>query len=81
MAERVETKAKRASHGIAVARGVARPETGDRPTAIEHERDTLKAELESARAQIALFEQQREQFVNRIDWMTDSLHSLLEDER
>ena len=54
---------------------------GDASSDLERERDTLKAELEAARAEIATLQQQRDQIVNRIDWIIDSLHTLLEDER
>jgi len=50
-------------------------------SALERERDSLKAELEVARARIAELEQQRELVVNRIDWIIDSLHSLIEDDQ
>ncbi len=53
----------------------------DTRSEIERERDILKAELETARAEIAALQQQRDQIVNRIDWIIDSLHTLLEDER
>jgi uncharacterized coiled-coil DUF342 family protein len=44
--------------------------------ALEAERDQLRAELEAARARIAELERVREQVLNRIDWVIDSLHSL-----
>ncbi len=76
MAERAASKAKRASQRDSVA-----PDRGGDRTALVRERDVLKAELEAAKARIAALEQQRDQIVNRIDWIIDSLHSLIEDDR
>ena len=39
----------------------------------------LTRELEAATARIATLEQARDQVLNRIDWVIDSLHSLSED--
>lgn len=47
--------------------------------ALEAERDRLMAELAAARTRISDLERSREQIVNRIDWVIDSLHSLLEE--
>lgn len=47
--------------------------------AVEAERDALRAELEVARARIAELERAREQVLNRIDWVIDSLHNLIEE--
>lgn len=81
MAQREREKAKR---------GAARPaettaSTSDvvqrleaRTKALERERDALKAELELARARVAVLEESRSQAVNRIDWVIDSLHNLSE---
>ena len=44
--------------------------------ALEAERDRLAAELKAARERIAALEAAREQVLNRIDWVIDSLHSL-----
>lgn len=46
--------------------------------ALEQERDALKRELDAAKARIAELEQAREQVLNRIDWIIDSLHNLTE---
>ncbi len=46
---------------------------------IEAERDRLKAELAAAKAQIATLETARDQVLNRIDWVIDSLHTLSRD--
>lgn len=60
----------------APADAVSRLET--RALAAERERDALKAELETARGRIAELERSRDQVADRIDWVIDSLHNLLE---
>lgn len=47
---------------------------------LEAECQALKAELMAAREEIARLEKRQELVVNRIDWVIDSLHNLLEDE-
>jgi chromosome segregation ATPase len=81
MAQRERVKAKR---------GAARPKETiaglteamqrleARAKALERERDGLKAEIEAARARIATLEESRSQVVNRIDWVIDSLHTLVD---
>jgi len=44
----------------------------------ERERDRLKLELEASRARVAALEESRQQAANRIDWIIDSLHSLID---
>lgn len=46
---------------------------------LETERDALRAELEAAKSRIAELERSREQVLNRIDWVIDSLHNLIEE--
>lgn len=46
--------------------------------ALKKERDSLRAELTAAKKRIAELEAINEDAVNRIDWVLDSLHSLLE---
>lgn len=76
MAQRAPGKAKRASQrastDVAGAGGSA---------AAAREVERLRAELETARAEIAELLRQREQLANRIDWIINSLHSLLEEQR
>ena len=62
----------------------AAPETAAMPTAahvraLQAERDQFAIELKAAKARIAALEEAREQVLNRIDWVIDSLHSLTND--
>jgi uncharacterized coiled-coil DUF342 family protein len=79
MVQREKEKAKRGAarakestggHGEIVQRLEARAK------ALERERDGLKAELEAARARIALLEESGSQVVNRINWVINSLNNL-----
>jgi chromosome segregation ATPase len=49
-----------------------------RVKALERERDRLKTQLAEAEARIARLEESRAEAVNRIDWVIDSLHNVLE---
>ena len=49
-----------------------------RVEALQTEINRLTRDLEAANARIATLEQAREQVLNRIDWVIDSLHSLSE---
>ncbi len=51
-----------------------------RITSLEKERDRLKAQLEVAGERITSLEQGRDDVVNRIDWVIDSLHNAIESE-
>lgn len=57
----------------------AAPSPAARISRLEAERDRLAAELAAAKAQIATLETARDQVLNRIDWVIDSLHSLSRD--
>lgn len=46
---------------------------------LESERDRLQAQLEKAERRIRELEDSREQVVNRIDWVIDSLRSLVDE--
>jgi chromosome segregation ATPase len=81
MVQREREKAKRpavrpkesaAGYGVAVERLEARAK------ALERERNGLKTELEAARARIAVLEESRSHVASRIDWIVDSLNSLVE---
>ncbi len=50
-----------------------------RLNAIERERDTIKAALVAAEAQIKSLEERQTEVANRIAWTLDNLHSLLEE--
>ena len=50
-----------------------------RDRSLQEECEQLRAELAKARGRIAELEAQRETVVNRIDWVIDSLHTLLEE--
>jgi len=45
---------------------------------LERERDRLKVQLAEAKERIARLEESRAEAVNRIDWVIDSLHNVLE---
>jgi uncharacterized coiled-coil DUF342 family protein len=49
-----------------------------RTKALEAERDRLKADLVEAVERIGRLEESRTEAVNRIDWVLDSLHNVLE---
>ena len=94
MAERAKAKKSAAGTGSArgqrTEKGEARsskkgtgPNSGvpsDPVEALRAECASLKAELTAAREEIARLEKRQELVVNRIDWVIDSLHNLLEDE-
>lgn len=91
MPQRVRKKAKRAAPAGRAVRPARKSQTapdGDaRLRAVIRECDQLKNELARARARIAALEAQgaaleaqRVQVVNRIDWIIDSLHNVLEGE-
>lgn len=46
---------------------------------LESERDRLQAELATATSRIQALEESREQVVNRIDWVINSLRNLIDD--
>jgi acyl-CoA reductase-like NAD-dependent aldehyde dehydrogenase len=48
---------------------------------LESERDRLLAELEKAESRIRALEEGRDQVLNRIDWVIDSLRSLIDTEQ
>lgn len=45
---------------------------------LEAERDRLKTQLSEAKERIGRLEESRNETVNRIDWVIDSLHNVLE---
>lgn len=54
----------------------AAPEA-DQTAALKAEMERLRAELDAARDAIASLEQARDQALDRIAWITDSLHNLI----
>lgn len=81
MAKKDQQAAKRATP--AKARKPAKPRTAlaqiERDIqALRDERDNLRGELAAAKQRISELEAINEDAVNRIDWVLDSLHSLLE---
>ena len=88
MAERAAQKPKKRAVKATVAdpkavpgavAGRAREDRTPRIEPLEAERDRLKAELLAAQARIKALEQAREQALNRIDWVIDSLHNLIDE--
>lgn len=45
---------------------------------LERERNQLKSALALAEARVAALERERSDILNRIDWVIDSLHNLIE---
>ena len=84
MAQRAARKVKRTadSHRTDAANAALAPAAADRYAqrvkALERERDRLKTQLAEAEARIARLEESRAEAVNRIDWVIDSLHNVLE---
>lgn len=82
MAERVPRKGKRPAPRRAGERPSAGSDAAERLAqrikSLERERDRLKAQLAEANGRVAQLEQRRAEAVNRIDWVIDSLHNVLE---
>jgi len=82
MAQRVTRKGKRPAPRRAGERGVAAFDSaerqGQRIKSLERECERLKTQLAEANERIAALEQRRAEAVNRIDWVLDSLHNVLE---
>jgi len=83
MAERASKKSKRpAPRRRSAARGktagAAQEHGANRVKTLERECDRLKTQLEEAHERITRLEQSRSEAVNRIDWVIDSLHNVLE---
>lgn len=68
--------------GADVSAGQKRGGTDDRQRVAELEAECvrLRGDLAAAAAEIERLKQARELVVNRIDWVIDSLHNLVEDE-
>jgi uncharacterized coiled-coil DUF342 family protein len=83
MAQRKAKKAKRLAKRpsrTTKAPSEAKLNLETRIKSLEKERDRLKAQLEVAGERITSLEQGRDEVVNRIDWVIDSLHNAIESE-
>jgi uncharacterized coiled-coil DUF342 family protein len=82
MAARAGQKTKREAPsrrtGRASASGRSSEWYDQRIKALEAERDRLKSQLSEAEERIGRLEESRSETVNRIDWVIDSLHNVLE---
>lgn len=79
-AKRQSRAAKAPSKASSKASSGAKPKFEARIRSLEKERDRLKAQLEVAGARITGLEQGRDEVVNRIDWVIDSLQHMSETE-
>lgn len=61
-------------------RAAAHPSGGETLEAVRRERDQLRAELATAKAEVERLRELQGQILDRIDWIVDSLNSLSEDE-
>ena len=66
--------------GIGAAAGPERGAREDRVAELEAECRRLRAELATAQARIDELESTRDEVLDRIAWVIDSLHSLVEDQ-
>ena len=86
MAERASRKSKRPvpRHGSAGGNTGSAPVTdlaqsaASRIKTLERENVRLQQQLEEANQRISRLEESRSEAVNRIDWVIDSLHNILE---
>jgi uncharacterized coiled-coil DUF342 family protein len=72
-----QTARRRASGGLGVPSHSVEW-YAQRIKALEAERDRLKGDLTEAEERIGRLEESRNEAVNRIDWVIDSLHNVLE---
>jgi uncharacterized coiled-coil DUF342 family protein len=81
MAEGAAGKSKRSAPrrrgGAAGASSEAAGRHAQRIKELERERDRLKNQLKEAEERIRRLEESRVEAVNRIDWVIDSLHNVL----
>lgn len=88
MVQRDAKKSRRTAGGASSGRTKAEKRDGagaggleERCKSLEAERDRLRAELETAKAEIVRLDGVRRHVANRIDWVIDSLHNIIEGER
>jgi len=81
MAQRKQQRTRSAA-AVSPDRPTRRPaaerRTADTLETLKSERDELKRQLEAAQHRIAALEKQKEEAVNRIDWVIDVLNTLLD---
>jgi predicted RNase H-like nuclease (RuvC/YqgF family) len=73
--------ARRTKSKTAPSDSPSRPSSGrlaDAVTALEREREALKAELAEAKSRIAELEKARREALDRVDWAIDSLKTALQ---
>lgn len=75
-------KAKKAGSGARAraAKAKAAPAAGTDEASLAAENAALRAALTEVKAEIVRLQKRQELVVNRIEWVIDSLHNLLEDE-
>ena len=81
MAERATKKSKRPARRSVSKRtreSDSSEQSSSRIKALERDCDRLRTQLEEAQERIARLEEGRSETVNRIDWVLDSLHNVLE---
>ncbi len=76
--EKVRRTAARSARAAAPVQDAAVDGLESRLRDTERERDRLRLELEAARARVTALEESRRQAASRIDWIIDSLHSLID---
>jgi hypothetical protein len=80
MAEGAAGKSKRSGprrRGEAAGASTEAGRQAQRIKELERERDRLKIQLKEAEERIKRLEESRAEAVNRIDWVIDSLHNVL----
>jgi hypothetical protein len=79
MANRTVGKAKKPAKKITSGSPAPGPATAGPATAdLKAECERLRSELQAAQAQIAAYEAQRRALADRVEWVIDSLHTLIE---
>ncbi|MCC7253190.1 DUF4164 family protein [Hyphomicrobium sp.] len=78
MAQRPREKVKRPAGRLKEPPSAAGSGPDTRVKTLEQERDRLKGELEAARQRIAALEESRSLVASRIDWVIESLSSVVD---
>ena len=74
---RAPAKVEKKASAAELTRALERLET--KVMGLQQERDALASELETVRAKMRQLEEAQTDAVNRIDWVIDSLHNILEE--